>query len=61
MSEGEEVKKRMEAELKEKIKKMEKELENSTTKTAGKHCCKYIYMYKLELVVGCLDRFFWST
>ncbi|KAM6919272.1 LOW QUALITY PROTEIN: nucleoprotein TPR-like [Xenentodon cancila] len=39
MSEGEELKLRLEAELKEKIKKMEKELENATMKAAGKHCC----------------------
>ncbi|XP_061587970.1 nucleoprotein TPR-like isoform X2 [Cololabis saira] len=40
MSEGEELKVRLEAELKEKIKKMEKELENATMKAAGKQCCK---------------------
>lgn len=39
MSEGEEVKTRLEAELREKIKKMEKEVENATVKAAGKHCC----------------------
>ncbi|KAG7235751.1 hypothetical protein INR49_002253 [Caranx melampygus] len=39
VSEGEELKIRLEAELREKIKKMEKELENATTKAAGKHCC----------------------
>ncbi|XP_074544263.1 nucleoprotein TPR-like isoform X2 [Halichoeres trimaculatus] len=37
--EGEELKSRLEAELREKIKKMEKELENATVKAAGKHCC----------------------
>lgn len=40
VSEGEELKTRLEAELREKIKKMEKELENVTVKAAGKHCCK---------------------
>ncbi|XP_033959662.1 LOW QUALITY PROTEIN: nucleoprotein TPR [Pseudochaenichthys georgianus] len=39
VSEGEEVKTRLEAELSEKLKKMEKELENATMKAAGKHCC----------------------
>uniref|UniRef100_UPI0037E77C1F nucleoprotein TPR isoform X2 n=1 Tax=Semicossyphus pulcher TaxID=241346 RepID=UPI0037E77C1F len=39
VSEGEELKTRLEAELKEKIKKMEKELENATMKAAGKQCC----------------------
>ncbi|XP_034744113.1 nucleoprotein TPR-like isoform X2 [Etheostoma cragini] len=39
VSEGEELKQRLEAELREKIKKMEKELENATMKAAGKHCC----------------------
>ncbi|XP_063742334.1 nucleoprotein TPR-like isoform X2 [Eleginops maclovinus] len=39
VSEGEEVKTRLEAELREKLKKMEKELENATMKAAGKHCC----------------------
>lgn len=40
MSEGEEAKNRLEAELREKIKKMEKEVENAAVKAAGKHCCK---------------------
>ncbi|XP_041658581.1 nucleoprotein TPR-like isoform X2 [Cheilinus undulatus] len=39
VSEGEELKKQLEAELREKIKKLEKELENTTMKAAGKHCC----------------------
>ncbi|XP_028282895.1 nucleoprotein TPR-like isoform X2 [Parambassis ranga] len=39
VSEGEQFKTRLEAELKEKIKKMEKELENATMKASGKHCC----------------------
>ncbi|XP_028328136.1 nucleoprotein TPR-like [Gouania willdenowi] len=39
VSEGEELKRRLEAELREKIKKMEKELENATVKAAGIHCC----------------------
>ncbi|KAM4623655.1 nucleoprotein TPR-like [Polymixia lowei] len=39
VSEGEELKVRLEAELREKIKKMEKELENATMKAADKHCC----------------------
>lgn len=38
-TEGEEVKNRLEAELREKIKKMEKELENAAVKAAGKRCC----------------------
>lgn len=38
--EAEELKTQFEAELREKIKKMEKELENATMKAAGKHCCK---------------------
>nr|XP_019964353.1 PREDICTED: nucleoprotein TPR-like isoform X2 [Paralichthys olivaceus] len=37
--EGAELKTRLEAELREKIKKMEKELENATVKASGKHCC----------------------
>lgn len=40
VSDGEELKMQLEAELREKLKKMEKELENATTKAAGKHCCK---------------------
>lgn len=40
VSEGEELKNRLEAELREKLKKMEKELENATTKAAGKRCCR---------------------
>ncbi|XP_060899830.1 nucleoprotein TPR-like [Labrus mixtus] len=39
VSEGEELKVRLEAELREKIKKMEKELENSTMKAASKQGC----------------------
>ncbi|XP_034558839.1 nucleoprotein TPR-like [Notolabrus celidotus] len=39
VSEGEELKSRLEAELREKVKKMEKELENATTKASGRHCC----------------------
>ncbi|CAL1580238.1 unnamed protein product [Knipowitschia caucasica] len=39
VSETEEQKTRLEAELREKIKKMEKELENVSVKAAGKHCC----------------------
>ncbi|XP_029309267.1 nucleoprotein TPR-like, partial [Cottoperca gobio] len=39
VSEGEELKTRLEAELREKVKKMEKELENATMKAAGKRCC----------------------
>ncbi|XP_007565176.1 nucleoprotein TPR isoform X1 [Poecilia formosa] len=39
VSDAEEQKVRVEAELREKIKKMEKELENATTKAAGKNCC----------------------
>ncbi|XP_067330220.1 nucleoprotein TPR isoform X2 [Channa argus] len=39
VSEGEEVKMQLEAELREKIKKMEKELENATMKASSKHCC----------------------
>ncbi|MEQ2265561.1 hypothetical protein XENORESO_009041, partial [Xenotaenia resolanae] len=39
VSDAEEQKIRLEAELKEKIKKMEKELENATMKAAGKQCC----------------------
>lgn len=45
VSEGEELKTRLEEELKDKIKKMEKELENATVKAAGKHCCKNIYIH----------------
>lgn len=40
VTEGEEVKMQIEAEMNEKIKTMEKELENATTQNAGKHCCK---------------------
>ncbi|KAM3865905.1 nucleoprotein TPR-like [Diretmus argenteus] len=39
VSEGEELKARLEAELREKLKKMEKELENATMKAADTHCC----------------------
>ncbi|XP_054888551.1 nucleoprotein TPR [Poeciliopsis prolifica] len=39
VSDAEEQKVRVEAELREKIKKMEKELENATMKAAGKNCC----------------------
>lgn len=45
MSAAEELKTQLEAELKEKIKKMEKELENATMKAAGKHCCKNIHTF----------------
>lgn len=45
VSAAEELKTRLEAELKEKIKKMEKELENATVKAAGKHCCKNTHFY----------------
>ncbi|XP_075935829.1 nucleoprotein TPR-like isoform X4 [Anarhichas minor] len=38
-SDGAELKTRLEAELREKIKKMEQELENATVKASGKHCC----------------------
>lgn len=44
--EGEEVKRQLEAELGEKLKKMEKELENATMKAAGKHCCKNTQIVK---------------
>lgn len=40
VSEGETLKTQLEAELREKIKKMEKELENATVKAAGKQYCK---------------------
>ncbi|XP_029930034.1 nucleoprotein TPR-like isoform X3 [Myripristis murdjan] len=39
VSEGEALKTKLEAELREKIKKMEKELENASMKAADKHCC----------------------
>ncbi|XP_072297010.1 nucleoprotein TPR isoform X2 [Eucyclogobius newberryi] len=39
VSETEEQKTQLEAELREKLKKMEKELENVSVKAAGKHCC----------------------
>lgn len=45
VSEGEELKSRLEAELLEKMKKMEKEIENATVKAAGKHCCKNIHTH----------------
>lgn len=45
VSEGEELKTRLEAELRERIKKMEKELENATVKAAGKHCCKNTHIH----------------
>uniref|UniRef100_A0A3Q3IRL9 Nucleoprotein TPR n=1 Tax=Monopterus albus TaxID=43700 RepID=A0A3Q3IRL9_MONAL len=47
VSEGEQLKTQLEAELGEKIKKMEKELENSTVKAAGKHCCKNTHTYHI--------------
>lgn len=40
VSEGESVKSQLEAELQEKIKKMEKDLESATVKAAGKQYCK---------------------
>lgn len=40
MSESEELRTRLEAEFQEKIKTMEKELENAVAKAAGKNCCK---------------------
>ncbi|XP_068457993.1 nucleoprotein TPR-like isoform X2 [Clinocottus analis] len=39
VSDGVELKTRLEADLQEKIQKMEKELENATVKASGKHCC----------------------
>ncbi|KAM9322514.1 nucleoprotein TPR-like [Pholidichthys leucotaenia] len=39
VSDSELLKAKLEAELSEKIKKMEKELENATLKASGKHCC----------------------
>lgn len=45
VSEGEELNTRLEAELREKIKKMEKEIENATVKAAGKHCCKNAHIH----------------
>lgn len=38
--EGGALKAQLEAELQDKLKKMEKEFENSIVKAAGKHCCK---------------------
>lgn len=48
VSEGEAVKVRLEAELREKIKKMEKELENAATKAAGKICCKDTHVHIVQ-------------
>lgn len=57
VSEGEELKIRLEAELREKIKKMEKELENATVKAAGKHCCKNTHSgYFISKIPNCLHR-----
>ena len=53
VSEGAELKTRLEAELKEKIKKMEKELENVTMKASGKHCCKSSLTLFLSLTHAC--------
>ncbi|CAL8321780.1 unnamed protein product, partial [Arctogadus glacialis] len=39
LSEGEELRTRLQAELKEKMKKMEKEVENASMKAASKQCC----------------------
>ncbi|XP_059914813.1 nucleoprotein TPR isoform X5 [Gadus macrocephalus] len=39
LSEGEELRSRLQAELKEKMKKMEKEVENASMKAASKQCC----------------------
>ncbi|XP_056148478.1 nucleoprotein TPR-like [Lampris incognitus] len=39
VEEGKELNEKLEAEFGEKIKKMEKELENANMKAAGKHCC----------------------
>lgn len=49
VSEGEELKTRLEAELREKVKKMEKELENATMKAAGKRCCKNTYNFYTQM------------
>lgn len=38
--EGGELKAQLEAELQDKLKKMEKEFENSVVKAAGERCCK---------------------
>lgn len=38
--ESKDLKAQFEAELQERLKKMEKELENSIVNAAGKHCCK---------------------
>lgn len=40
MLESKDLKAQFEAELQERLKKMEKELENSLVKATGKHCCK---------------------
>jgi molecular chaperone GrpE (heat shock protein) len=41
LSEGEELRTRLQAELKEKMKNMEKEVENASMKAASKQCCMY--------------------
>lgn len=61
--EGEELKTQLEAELREKIKKMEKELENATMKTAGKHCCKnthrrYFISNSYTFLCVCITNFY---
>lgn len=40
ISESEELRTRLEAEFQEKIKTMERELDNAAVKAAGKNCCK---------------------
>lgn len=61
--EGEELKTQLEAEFREKIKKMEKELENATMKTAGKHCCKsthrrYFISNSYTFLCVCITNFY---
>lgn len=51
VSDAEEQKVRVEAELREKIKKMEKELENATMKAAGKNCCMNIHSHTLQMPI----------
>lgn len=57
VSDADEQKAHLEAELQEKIKKMEKDLENSVTKASGKYCCKKrapLYFRPLMDIFVCL-------
>lgn len=57
--EGGELKAQLEAELQDKLKKMEKEFENSIVKAAGNHCCKTRNHLSFALCKAC--TVIWDT